>query len=773
MRRTRILNLLLPLLGLLFSLTAGSLSAQSEEDFLEPDEAFRPTASSEGPDAILVKWNIAEGYYLYRSKFKFSSDGRNGTLGDPQYPAAKVKHDDFFGDVEVYRNQVEIRIPVKRGAGVGETLRLETVSQGCADAGLCYPPQTRSVQVELAMAEPAAKPTGLRALGALGQQLGLGEEEEILPPEEAYEFMASVERGDKLQLLWKIADGTYLYQDKIRFKLLSGDGVALGEYELPKPKIKKNAIRPDGTTGDLPVYVKELDIQVPLIRGDTKATEIELLVAYQGCADTGVCYPPQKQQVALALPVISEAATATPDALEQARSRVMATQALASEPAEQTMVSEQDQIAATLAGGNAWLIVLTFFGLGLLLALTPCVFPMIPILSGIIAGQGDKITTGHAFLLSLIYVLAMAATYTIAGVLAGLFGQNLQAAFQNPWVLAVFATIFVLLALSMFGFYELQLPSKWQSKLSEASNHQKGGSYTGVAIMGFLSALIVGPCVAPPLAGALIYIGQTGDALLGGIGLFALAMGMGSPLLVIGASAGKLLPRAGSWMDTIKAVFGVGMLAVAIILLERILPPAVSMLLWGSLLIVSSVYMGALKQLPVEASGWDWLWKGLGCVLMIYGALMLVGAAAGGKDTVQPLRGLGFSVGASAEADELHFKRIKTLADLEREVAAASKAGQPVMLDFYADWCVSCKEMERYTFSDPKVIRTLSDFLLLQADVTADDAEDRALLQEHFGLPGPPAIIFYGRDGKERRNYRVVGYMEAGRFNSHIQQAIR
>jgi len=434
MRRTRILNLLLLLLGLLFSLAAGSLSAQLEEDLLEPDEAFRLTASSEGPDAILVKWDIAEGYYLYRSKFKFSSDGRSGTLGEPQYPAAKVKHDDFFGDVEVYHNQVEIRIPVERGAGVGETLRLETVSQGCADAGLCYPPQTRSVQVELAMAEPAAKPTALRALGALGQQLGLGQEEEILPPEEAYKFLANVDQGDKLQLLWRIADGTYLYQDKIRFKLLSGDGVALGEYELPKPKIRKNAIRPDGTTGDLPVYVKELDIQVPLIRSDTKATEIELLVAYQGCADVGVCYPPQKQQVALALPVISEAAAATPDALEKARSRVMATQVPAAEPAEQTMVSEQDQIAATLAGGNTWLIVLTFFGLGLLLALTPCVFPMIPILSGIIAGQGEKITTGHAFLLSLIYVLAMAATYTIAGVLAGLFGQNLQAAFQNPWV---------------------------------------------------------------------------------------------------------------------------------------------------------------------------------------------------------------------------------------------------------------------------------------------------------------------------------------------------
>lgn len=779
--------LLLLILPLLLFLIEPAQAA--EDEFLKPDQAYRLTAQADGGDAVTVSWDIADGYYLYRSKFKFSSESPGIELGEPAYPPAKLKQDPFFGAVEIYNQRVVVRIPLQREAGAGSQLKLKIISQGCAEAGLCYPPQTRQVNIALPPTAPSADTleplSALSALSALGDTLGINDSDGILSPDEAYKLSAGID-GDQLQLNWQIAEGTYLYQDKVHLKLLDGKGVRLGEFELPPAKIKKNAIRPDGTTGDLPVYVKQLNLSVPLLRGSRDATEIKLRASYQGCAEAGVCYPPQNKEISLALPAIAAATplavAATPTALQQAQQSLEETRAesLPAAPAEVAagsteMVSEQDRITRTLAGGNTWLIIATFFGLGLLLAFTPCVFPMIPILSGIIAGQGSGITTRRAFTLSLIYVLAMSVTYTVAGVLAGMFGQNLQAMFQNPWILGSFALIFVLLALSMFGFYELQLPSRWQSRLSDTSNRQKGGNYSGVAVMGFLSALIVGPCVAPPLAGALIYIGQTGDAVLGGIGLFALAMGMGAPLLVIGASAGKLLPRAGSWMNTIKAVFGVGMLAVAIVLLERIIPPAVAMLLWGMLLIVSSVYMGALQQLPVEASGWDRLWRGLGCVLMIYGALMLVGAAAGGKDTVQPLRGLGFSSGGSSavQGGELHFKRIKSLTDLQREVATASAAGRPVMLDFYADWCVSCKEMERYTFSDPGVHRALDNVVLLQADVTADDAEDRALLQQNFGLPGPPAIIFYGADGGERRNYRVVGYMAADEFADHVRKAVR
>ena len=396
---------------------------------------------------------------------------------------------------------------------------------------------------------------------------------------------------------------------------------------------------------------------------------------------------------------------------------------------------------------------------------------MIPILSGIIAGHGPGLSTRKAFWMSLTYVLAMSLTYAVAGLLAGLGGANLQTAFQDPWILSLFALVFVALALSMFGFYDLQLPSSLQTRIAAFSQRQQGGHLIGVAIMGVLSALIVGPCVAPPLAGALIFISQSGDALLGFAALFAMGLGMGAPLLAIGTSAGKLLPRAGAWMEAVKAVFGVALLGVAILLLERLLAPSVAMLLWGALLICSATYMGALHHLPPEASGWRKLWKGLGLVTLVYGSLMLVGAAAGGKDTLQPLRGLSFGLGGGTAnaAPHASFKAIKGVADLERELAAAQASGRPVLLDFYADWCVSCKEMERYTFSDPAVNAEMARFVLLQADVTANDEEDQALMQGRFGIPGPPAILFFDPQGQERRDRRLVGFMPADEFSRHLQ----
>ncbi|MCU0835369.1 MAG: protein-disulfide reductase DsbD [Chromatiaceae bacterium] len=752
----------IPLLLLLLLVTA---AAPAEEEFLLPDQAFRISGQAAGADAVVVSWDITDGYYMYRSKFRFRSDTVGIELGTPRTPPGETRTDEFFGEVEIYRDRVDIQVPIKRQTGSGDILTLEATSQGCADAGLCYPPHKQTILLELpAMAAPAPATTAgaqaqpaLGALTALNRSLGLGEEDDILDPEEAFQLSSELTGPNEVRLVWDIAPGTYLYQEKIALRLEDGTQIALGEYVLPEAVIKPDSVRPDGTVGDTAVYNNRIDLRVPLLRPSPEATTATLVVDFQGCAEIGICYPPMTQRIALALPATTEV------------SALPVVSAPTQAPADQP-ISEQDQIAATLAGGNLWAVVALFFGFGLLLAFTPCVFPMIPILSGIIAGQGPSITTRKAFTLSLVYVLAMAATYTVAGVLAGIFGANLQAAFQNIWILFTFALVFVALAMSMFGFYELQLPSSLQSKLAEISNRQQGGTLIGVAIMGLLSALIVGPCVAPPLAGALIFIGQTGDAVLGGLALFALSLGMGAPLIAIGTSAGKLLPRAGAWMDAVKAVFGVLMLAVAIWLIERVIPAAVAMALWALLLICSAVYMGALQQVPAGASGWSKLWKGLGLVLLAYGVLMLVGAAAGGKDTLQPLRGL--AVGGGAAQAHAEFRRIKTVEDLDREVAAAAAAGQPVLLDFYADWCVACKELERYTFSDPTVIKEMGRFVLLQADVTANDEADKALLQGRFGLPGPPAIMIYDRTGQELRGYRLVGFKPAAEFAEHLRRAV-
>ena len=776
------------LIILLCYLLVFSGSAAAEEEFLKPAEAFVISASA-GGGSVKVKWDIADGYYLYQSKFRFKSANEQVVLSDPKLPPGVNKKDPIFGDIEVYRDQVEIALPIQNSDNLPDLLEIEARSQGCADAGICYPPQTQTVLVALnaatdqpfpvdqeavasmqqSLEQQSGSSTGsgseteespLESLGALGGILGMPEDD-ILPPEQAFQLTGEAIDGHNLKLRWDIAEATYLYQDKLQISVES-DGVQLGDFRLPEPKIKKNSVKPDGTMGDVPVYYDTVELILPLVRQAQVATKLTVKTKYQGCADIGICYPPQKKTLQFDLPAVTAAAASPAAAAAVTASAPDTDSVTAGEP-----LSEQDQVAFLLKSGSTWLIIASFFGIGLLLAFTPCVFPMIPILSGIIAGQGSNITTRKAFSLSLVYVLAMAATYTVAGILAGLFGANLQAAFQNPWILSFFAGVFVLLALSMFGFYELQLPSSLQARLSDISNRQQGGDMAGVAIMGLLSALIVGPCVAPPLAGALIFIGQSGDWVLGGLALFAMSLGMGAPLIAIGTSAGKLLPKAGAWMDVVKAVFGVLMLGLAIYLLERIIPESLAMALWGMLMVVSAIYMGAIQQLPVEASGWNKLWKGLGVALLIYGSLFLVGVALGGKDTLQPLRGV--IMGTASQEVHLPFKRIKTTADLERELAAAKDSGKPVMLDFYADWCVYCKQMEKNTFPDPAVQAALADFILLQADVTAQDDADLEL-QELIGIPAPPAMIFWDPSGQERRNLRLLGYMDAAEFALHVNR---
>ncbi|MGD8853875.1 MAG: protein-disulfide reductase DsbD [Gammaproteobacteria bacterium] len=746
------------ILVLLAVWTSVSQATYSDDDLLPADEAFALDASALSTDRILATWTVADGYYLYKSKFRFATDAPGIRFGQPDLPPGKVKQDEFFGEIETYRGQVTVEIPVIRESGAATSFDLKATSQGCADIGVCYPPHTQVASLTLPASAPssgtsasapppATSEGGLQSLSDLGIGGGFGDEDELLPADQAFQPDVEVRDANTLAAEWTIAEGYYLYRHKLEFALDAGDGVTLLPAQLPEGEHKT-----DEFFGDIQVFHNAANAVLPLQRSRRAEIPITLTVKYQGCAERGVCYPPMTQQFDLLLPAVATAAA--PGAGD------------APPPAA---LSEQDEIAKRLTEGSQLTTLLAFFGFGLLLAFTPCVFPMIPILSSIIVGQGPNITVRKSFLLSLVYVLAMAATYTVAGVIAGKFGHNLQATFQDPWVLSSFAAVFVLLSLSMFGFYDLQMPASLQSRLSEISNRQKSGTLVGVAIMGLLSALIVGPCVAAPLAGALIYIGQTGDAVLGGLALFSLSLGMGAPLLLIGIGAGKLLPQAGVWMDKVKAVFGVLMLAVAIWLLERILPAPVVLALWAALLVLSAIYLGAVDSLPVEASGWSRLWKGVGVLSLVYGVLLLIGAASGAHDPLRPLQGIVAQSGAAYFASEkaLAFDLIKTPQDLDRALAAAQKRGQPVMVDFYADWCVSCKEMEKYTFARPEVQEALSGMVLLQADVTANDEADKALLKR-FNLIGPPSILFFDETGTERPELRLVGFEPADEFVAHV-----
>lgn len=754
---------LLGALPLVWGALACSQVTQAEE-FLDPEVAFKFSARALDADTLEARWQIADGYYMYRDKFKFEL--ADGTLRTPKLPAGKMKEDEYFGRVETYRKEVRIPLPIERAPGI-RTVTLKATAQGCADAGLCYTPQTTSVSIKLPEAPPpplpaasAAPAASSSALAGLRSLAGM-EMPKLLPPEEAFLVAATMDGAQTVRLDYTLTPSTYLYRDKLAFLVKSPADVKVASASTPPGEIED-----DPSFGRTEVYHRDFSAGVTLSRALAAGERLVLEAVWQGCNEAvGICYPPINRDFTL---VASDAAVATP----------AATAGAVAAPVEAANESDTSKIERVLKGGSFWAVVATFFGFGLLLALTPCVFPMIPILSGIIAGQNQTVTKASGFMLALAYVLGMAITYALAGVAAALSGTLLSNALQNPWALGIGAGIFVLLALSMFGFFELQLPSFIQSKFSDASNKMKGGNFIGVFVMGALSAVIVGPCVAPPLAAALAFIAQTGNTTLGGVALFVLALGMGVPLLLVGLSAGALLPRAGGWMNAVKYFFGVMMLAIAIYLISPIIPAWVNMLLWAILLIGSSIYLHALDPLPAHASGWTRLWKGLGVVLLVGGLGIILGMLAGSRDLLQPLevfKGGVFTSGAggqarAAEQNGLPFEKVGNVAELETRLAAAKAEGRPVMLDFYADWCVSCKEMERFTFSDPKVQARLQQVVLLKADVTANTDADKALLK-YFNLFGPPALIFWNSAG-EQSSYKVIGFEKAEKFIASVDAAL-
>ncbi|MCC8996659.1 MAG: protein-disulfide reductase DsbD [Nitrosomonas sp.] len=611
-------------------------------------------------------------------------------------------------------------------------------------------------------------------LQQLGIKLGQSNPQELLPPDEAFKISVEVRDGQTLVANLTPAKDYYLYRDKIVFES-KGIDTAIEKISLPPGKKKE-----DQTFGATEVYYEPIQAIITLKR-DHSASEQSLTLAatYQGCNEpVGVCYAPIHKAIDLTLPAVKAAIGAVANAVSSPATAAPVDNATtlfqpppSSGPRIETEAYKIDQMFKT---GDFWLILTGFFGIGLLLAFTPCIFPMFPILSGIIANRGQNVTKMHGFILALAYVLGMAITYAIAGVAAGLSGSMLSAALQNAWVLGTFAVIFVLLSFSMFGFYDLQLPGTLQTKLSEEASQLKGGQLTGVFGMGALSALIVGPCVAAPLAGALLYISQTRDVVLGGSALFMMALGMGVPLLILGASAGALLPKTGAWMESVKKFFGVLLLGVAIWLISPVINEVIHMLLWAALLIISAIYLHAIDPLPERASGLRKFLKGVGVISLLVGIALLIGVLSGSRDVLQPLSKIGIaksdSVNGMGTADtgttsyaSLPFRRVKNIEALN-EIIQESR-DQYLMIKVTADWCVSCKEMERFTLSDAQVHARLKDVVLLKIDVTEGNADDMALLKR-FKLFGPPGILFIDKHGNDIPDVRIIGFLNKNDFLS-------
>ncbi len=779
---------------------------------LPVEEAFGPELSDVSADELQISFDIADGYYLYQKKMSFASDDPGIVLGEPVFAEPLIHEDDYFGKSNVYRGTTTMTVPLSNASAINDFV-VTVGYQGCADMGLCYPPTKAEFEVSLpaiAQAEvsstsPAPTTNAATAPGKIdlndllskGTGVNAGDSGTLLRPSEAF-VPSVVSAGDgQISIRWLIEPGYYLYRDKIDFNLVNANDASVAEFD-----VDRGVMQNDAYFGDVEILREVAGARINLTNSESLSSAT-LQIKSQGCADIGVCFPPETTELPIAfantgnanvvamidgnttkpeLTAITDSTSSQGSTQTNVNTNVQTNTAESASAIESVSasantqvalpVTEQDKLTRLLEAGNLGFIALAFYGAGLLLAFTACMYPMIPILSSLIVGQGNKLSTTKAFSLSLVYIMSMASVFAIVGILVGLSGYNIQPLFQNPWVLSAFAGLFVLLALSMFGLFQLQMPSAIQSKVSEISNKQQGGSFTGVAVMGMLSALIVGPCVTPPLVAALAYIAKTGDATIGGIALFAIGIGMGTPLLFIGTSLGRFMPKAGGWMETTQRIFGVVLLAVAIYLMSRFLPGNVIMFMFATLAIFTGVYFGATDRLDSTSRGTQRLGKSVGLVALVYGVVLMVGALAGNTSMLSPLKGVigqqAAGVGGSAVEEHVSFKRIKSLADLDNELMSAKAQNRPVMLDFYADWCVSCKEMEAFTFPDSRVKEQLADAVLIQADVTKNDEEDKALLKQ-FELFGPPAIILYDRTGTELSAGRVVGYMPADKFSQHLQ----
>lgn len=734
------------------------------DTLLSADKAFSFKAKVVNDD-ILLSWDIARGYYLYKEKIGISAN-LSQRLGQAEFPVAKIKNDDFFGTIGTYRKNVIVRVPVL--PGTEKSIALTVSYQGCADIGVCYPPIKKTSVLSIKATEPVSVVNTALDILAKAQSQAQSMFASVadagpLQPDKAFKLTALSAQADTLKVIWDILPKYYLYHDKISFDV---QGAKLGNVALPKGKIKDDPI-----FGKVEIHKNRLEVDIPLRNVTGKS--VDLTAHYQGCWEGGVCYPPQQKTLSIPLfeevVEVAEVVKVPQIKAPEPSATIAVADPIIATPAPVVFVepelTQTEQIVKSIQGKDIYSILFFFFIAGLGAAFTSCILPMIPILSAIIIGQQQKVSTKKAFAMSLVFVIFMSLAYALIGVLFAKSGEQIQIVLQNPWVLGGFGLIFVALALSMFGYFEIKLPNALQNKLTQVSNKQKGGSFIGVAIMGFLSALIVGPCSAPILSAALLYIAQSNvdNTWFGASALFALGMGMGLPLIIAGI--GVSMPKPGAWMDKVKQVFGVIMLGMAIYFVQRVLPDNISLILWALLLTIAPIAMGALEG---AATSWTRIFKAIGLIILAYGILLLGLVARGGGDMFAPLAG---NIASSTQAQQAHvtFKPIKSSQELDQELMQAKQNNQTVVLDFYADWCISCKELERFVFSNPEVVGNMQNVIALQADVTKNNADDKALMRR-FNLVGPPAILFF-KDGTEKRAQRVVGEINAQDFVMRLNKA--
>jgi len=779
------LNSKLPVL-LWLALALGASSAYAQDDALLPPEeayAFEAVVTEQGIDA---NWTIAEGYYLYRNKLSFAlqdTAGKNIPI-DYEFPKSKLKSDSFFGEVDVYFKHADFQIPLTDMAASQDVV-LTVKGQGCNEPiGVCYPPMTRTFPLTLIssaaaqvspsiqqQAEPLQSQSAeLSSIEDLRSLLGVDTAEDtLLPPDQAFKVTASSDRGD-LVVQFDVADGYYLYKDKLEF--------SSNTHSLSAPSLPEGKLKDDAYFGASIVYRNAFEALLQA-GGEGAGDTLILETKYQGCADAGVCYPPQLKKFELSVAGLMSSASA--QTAGQAAVEAKPVQGDSAAGAKPVKAVTQEAALRSDAGPDSndalWWVLVTAFLAGVGLTFTPCVLPLVPILSSVIGGQGPNLTKKKAAVLAAIYVMGTAVTYAAIGAVAGATGDQLQAYFQNAWAIGIMAAIFVLMALSMFGLFEIQLPSSLQSRLASTSSGIKGGSALWVFVLGMISALIVGACVSPVLISFLGLAIAQGSPSLGAMTMFSMAMGMGVPLILLGLGAGHLIPKAGAWMDKVKYVFGVLLIGVAVYLLS-VLPGVPVLYFWAVLFIVVAIYMGATQSLPEGASGWSKLFKGAGTLVLIWGVLALVGAIYGERDILKPLPArllssapVGQLQNAGSVALKEHpFERVNTVKELEARLAQAATDGKNVMIDYYADWCVECLKMEKTTFRDVRVRAELANrFVALQVDVTDPNDEKRKLLKKRYGVFGPPAALFFDAQGNMLKDKNFYGYMASDKFLALLQ----